>query len=43
VRVALDYFRDGSMATPPAWSGRSIPIWPSDPRTTLLPPGNWRS
>jgi hypothetical protein len=30
--------RDGSMATPPAWSERSIPIWPSDPRTTLLPP-----
>ena len=29
------------MATPPAWSGRSIPIWPSDPRTTLLPPGHW--
>jgi hypothetical protein len=43
VRVALDYFEgwfDGDAA---AWSGRSTPIWPSDPRTTLLAPGNWRS
>ena len=23
--------------------GVFIPIWPNDPRTTLLPPGNWRS
>jgi hypothetical protein len=43
VRVALDYF-EGWFDGDAARMERTLhPIWPSDPRTTLLPPGNWRS